>query len=136
MGLFAGLFGASDKNTTASGVSKDLMNFLKQVDELYMASYSLKSTRDIAKFLTPACRHKLTTVICSINTRYFGDEKYRRTTWSLLEEQSDCYKISKDVKFDNVKVAGKLSIQVASNYKEVWTIMKGNGYLVDSIQAA
>lgn len=136
MGLFSGIFGSPDKNTSASGVPKDLINFLKQVDELYMASYSLKSTRDIARFLTPACRHKLSTVICSINTRYFGDEKYRRTTWSLLEEQPNCYRISKDVKFDHVKVAGKLSIQVASDYKEVWTIAKGSGFLVDSIQAA
>lgn len=136
MGLFGGLFGASEKNTKTDGLPKELTTFLKQVDSLYMASYSLKSTRDIAKFLTPAYRHKLTTVICGINTRYFGDEKYRRTTWSLVSEESDKYVVSKDVKFDNVKVAGKLSIQVASDYKEVWTIVKGGSYLVDSIKAA
>lgn len=136
MGLFSGIFGSSEKNTTNNGISKELISFLKQVDGLYMESYSLKSTRDIAKFLTPAYRHKLTSVICSINTRYFGDEKYRKTTWSLISEENDCIKIGKDVKFDNVKVAGKLSIAVASNYKEVWTVIKNSSYLVDNIQAA
>lgn len=136
MGLFGGLFGSSDKNTTTNGLPKDLTTFLKQVDGLYMASYSLKSTRDIARFLTPAYRHKLTTVICGINARYFGDEKYRRTTWSLVSEEPDRYVVNKDVKFDNVKVAGKLAIQVASDYKETWTVIKGSNYLVDSIKAA
>lgn len=136
MSLFSGLFGSSEKNTTVNGISKDLITFLKQVDTLYMESYTLKSTRDVAKFLTPTCRHKLTTVVCSMTTRYFGDEKYRKTTWSLVGDYGDKMEISKDVVFDKVKVAGKLSIQVATNYREVWTIIKGSSYLVDSIQIA
>lgn len=136
MGLFDGLFKSSSENTTSSGIKGDLLEFLKQVDKLYMESYSLKSTRDIAHYLSPNCARKLSLVICSINARYFGDAKYRRTNWSCVSNDGDTIVIRKEVKFDNVKVAGRLSIAVADNYNEVWTVKKDKSYIVLSIAAA
>ncbi|WP_289751780.1 hypothetical protein [Bacteroides acidifaciens] len=71
-----------------------------------------------------------------MNTRYFGDAKFRNTKW-IKENEGDGIVIRKEVTFDNVHIAGSLSIAVASNYKERWTIIQdGRDYRVARIAMA
>lgn len=136
MGLFD-IFKSSAEGTKSIDVDRELLNYLKQVDELYMKSYSLKSTRDISKYLTRECAGRLSSSVCSVNVRYFGETKYRTTVW-INENIKDKSLISirKEVAFDNLKIAGKLAIAIASDYTERWIIKiePKDSFVVDRIQ--
>lgn len=134
MGLFGGFF--KPVKSQAVGVPSGLVDFLNEVDSLYMEAYQLKSTKNVAKFLTREAAGRLQAAVCSMNTRYFGDAKFRNTKW-VKEGDGDSIVILKEVTFDNVHIAGSLSIAVASNYKERWTIVKeGRDYRVARIAMA
>ena len=134
MGLFGGFF--KPVKPQAIGVPSGLVDFLNEVDTLYMEAYQLKSTKNVAKFLTRDAAGRLQAAVCSMNTRYFGDAKFRKTKW-VKEVDDDNIVILKEVTFDNVHIAGSLSIAVASNYKERWTVVKeGMSYRVAKIAMA
>lgn len=134
MGLFD-IFKSSSTGTKSVDIDRELLNYLKQVDELYMAAYQLKSTRDISKFLTRECAARLSSTVCSVNVRYFGEPKYRTTVWINEGDGEGIFNIRKEVTFDNLKIAGKLAIAIASDYTERWVVKKeGNRFVVDRIQ--
>lgn len=134
MALFGGFF--KPVKSTAVGVPSGLVDFLNQVDSLYMEAYQLKTTKNVAKFLTREAAGRLQAAVCSMNTRYFGDAKFRNTKWTK-EGDGEQIVILKEVTFDNVHIAGSLSIAVASNYKERWTIVQqGREYRVARIAMA
>lgn len=133
MGVFASFF--KPVKSTAVGLPSGLSDFLNQVDSLYMEAYQLKSTKNISKYLTREAAGRLQAAVCSMNTRYFGDAKFRNTKWSKeTDGGGDDIIVLKEVTFDSVHIAGSLSIAVASNYKERWTVTKqGKEYRVARI---
>lgn len=134
MSIFGGFF--KPVKSTAVGIPSNLAEFLNNVDSLYMEAYQLKSTKNVARFLTREAAGRLQAAVCSMNTRYFGDAKFRNTKW-IKENEGDGIVILKEVTFDNVHIAGSLSIAVASNYKERWTIIQdGRDYRVARIAMA
>lgn len=134
MSIFGGFF--KPVKSTAVGIPSNLAEFLNNVDSLYMEAYQLKSTKNVARFLTREAAGRLQAAVCSMNTRYFGDAKFRNTKWTK-ENEGDGIVILKEVTFDNVHIAGSLSIAVASNYKERWTIIQdGRDYRVARIAMA
>lgn len=134
MGLFD-IFKSSSTGTKAVDIDRELLNYLKEVDELYMAAYQLKSTRDVAKYLTRECAARLSSAVCSVNVRYFGEPKYRTTVWINEGDANGLVNIRKEVTFDNLKIAGKLAIAIASDYTERWVVKKnGKSFVVDRIQ--
>lgn len=133
MGLFGSFF--KPIKTKSVDIPDGLMEFLNEVDALYMQAYQLKSTRNVAKFLTREAACRLQSAVCSMNCRYFGDAKFRNTKWTKEKEDGNIT-ILKEVTFDNVHIAGNLSISVASPYKERWVISReGNCYKVSIISS-
>lgn len=126
MGLFD-VFKSSDKGTKAVDVDRELLTYLKQVDELYMAAYQLKSTRDVSRYLTRDCAARLSSAVCSINVRYFGEPKYRNTVWINEGVVDGAINLRKEVTFENLRIAGKLAISIASDYTEKWIVKKDEG---------
>lgn len=134
MGLFD-VFKSSSTGTKAVDIDRELLTYLKEVDELYMAAYQLKSTRDVSKHLTRECAARLSSAVCSVNVRYFGEPKYRTTVWINEGDANGSVNIRKEVTFDNLKIAGKLAIAIASDYTERWVVKKnGKSFVVDRIQ--
>lgn len=134
MGLFD-VFKSSSTGTKAVDIDRELLTYLKEVDELYMAAYQLKSTRDVSKYLTRECAARLSSAVCSVNVRYFGEPKYRTTVWINEGDVNGSVNIRKEVTFDNLKIAGKLAIAIASDYTERWVVKRnGKSFVVDRIQ--
>lgn len=132
---FLNKFLSSNTSEASDKLPGKLVQFLNTVDTLYMEAYTLKSAKDISKYLSRGCAQKLQSAVCSINARYFGDEKFRHTTWSKEREEVDRTIILKTVVFDKVKIAGKLSINIATDYEERWYILTDNSkYVVDRIE--
>ena len=133
MGLLSSFFKTSKPE--AIGISGKLLSFLTEVDTLYMEAYALKSIRRIGNSLSRDCALRLQSSVLSTHTRYFGDDKYRHTKWTKESETSNTVCVRKEVKFDNIKIAGRLSIAVATDYVERWHIsLNGNTFVVTAIE--
>ena len=133
MGLFD-VFKSTPKGVQAKNIDSHLLQFLKNVDELYMAAYQLKSTKDISKYLSRECAARLSSSVCSVNVRYFGEPKYRNTVWINEGDTNGIISIRKEVTFDNIKIAGKLAIAIASDYTERWLVNSNDKLVVEKIQ--
>lgn len=133
MGFFD-VFKSSPKGVKAKNIDRELLEFLKKVDELYMVSYQLKSTKDISRYLSRDCAARLSSTVCSVNVRYFGESKYRNTVWINEGVADGIITIRKEVTFDNIKIAGKLAIAIASDYTERWLVSSRDRLIVERIQ--
>lgn len=98
------------------------ISFLNEADEEYIRAYSTKSTRRLKEYMTPDCLYKISNVIYGGSTRYFGVAKFRNTTWEIVSENETLIDFRKDVVYDKVKVSPSLKINIADNYRELWTL--------------
>ena len=110
------------KKRDESGLSKECINFLNAVDYEYMRAFSTRSMRTLNTLLTRECAINVSRLIFAVNSRYFGAEKFRTTSWTVMQEEETFTRVLKDVVFDKVKVAGSLYIDIADNYREVWEL--------------
>jgi len=133
---FLSKFLSSSTSEASDKLPGKLVSFLTTADALYMEAYALKSAKDVSKYLSRGCAQKLQSAVCSVNARYFGDEKYRHTIWNKERDMDGGSIIFKTVTFDKVKIAGKLSINIATDYQERWYIVEDNNkYIVDRIES-
>lgn len=134
-----GLFKCFNKKSDSPGLHKKLFAHLDEVDEVYMRAYATRSLKQLRGFVSHECADKVGRVVFSqgINSRYFGAPKFRKTVWSVIEQRDNVLKVLKDVTFDSVRVGSILSVGVARDYKEYWTVqVSDDGFNVTDISAA
>ena len=119
-----------------SGIREDYTDFLNEVDEYYMRAFSTRAVnRLLSPYLTRECIVKVSRKILSGRERYFGAEKFRRTSWVLLCKGVDEWRIKKVVEFDKIRVAGQVAISIAPDYVEEWSVdFRSKPYQVKDIQ--
>ena len=112
-----------------STLKREHIDFLNTVDYEYMRAYAVKSTTRLNKYLSRECAVEIGRAVYSINSKYFGSEKFRDTTWTLITQSTNLLVVLKEVEFSKVRVAGSLSLTVADDYKEIWRLDISNGNL-------
>lgn len=126
------MFGLCKRNKTK--LPSSLINFLNEADTEYMKAFAIKNTKVLKDHLSRDCIIKIGQEVFSIGTRYFGAEKFRKTSWTILSDMDGVVEVLKTVTFDKIKVGGSLSISVQTNYKELWVVGANNGYRVTDIK--
>lgn len=111
------MFGIKKKNT-----ENTLTTFLDTVDSEYMKAYTTRSIQILQKYVSRECALKISRVIGAYNSRYFGTERFRKTTWTILDNICDRLTIKKSVEFSKVKISGTVKMSVADNYEEIWIV--------------
>ena len=119
--MFFGLFKRSEDNNNL-GLPKHLIEFLELADKEYMRAFALKTTRGLQPYVTRECAVEVSQAVFSIGSRYFGADKFRKTTWSYAGEEDSITLARKDVVFDRIKIGGDMRIGVADNYSEIWEV--------------
>lgn len=114
------------KKAKPSALSRDTISFLSQADLAYMRSYATMTVRDLQLYTTRECALKILRKVHSEPNRYFGSPKFRKTGWEMLSESGDMVEIKKTVNFDSVRIGSALSIEVADDYTEIWSLRKLN----------
>jgi len=115
--------------TKSDGLSRADISRLDEIDLAYMRAYTLKTIDGLRGMLAPACLDKVGWLVHSFNTKYFADDKFRHTDWTVMNISGNIYTLKKQVTFD------KIRINAASNYSERWIISKKNGLIVMDIEA-
>lgn len=117
-------------------LKRPLVAYLNKVDDEYITAFNIKSMRNLSKYLTRECQVKVLQRISCNNNRYFGSSKFRHTEWSRVKSiDPEAIVVKKVVVFDKIGVAGPVSMNVANDYKEIWTMVKyGSSLLVSDIE--
>lgn len=128
-----GLFALFSKKESDGSIPSSLRSFLDDADTEYMRAFSTRSIRQLQNYVSRECAVKLSRVIFSGVNRYFGAPKFRNTAWQLQESKEGLLIVEKDVKFDSVRIGATLSVGVATDYKERWTVSvkEGRAVIVD-----
>lgn len=121
--------------TKSDGLSRTDISRLDKIDLAYMRAYTLKTIDGLRGMLAPACLDKVGWLVHSFNTKYFADDKFRHTDWTVMNISGNIYTLKKQVTFDKIRINAAMSINAASNYSERWIISKKNGLIVMDIEA-
>ncbi len=129
------LFGRKKKGEeSSSSLSRDLMTFLNNADAAYMRAFMARDIVVLGQYFTRECCVSLSHIIVSeAPMRYFANEKFRETKWSLRQECQEKILLRKSVCFDSVKVAS-VRMKISTDYQEDWDlVVTGKSYMVENV---
>lgn len=114
------LFGKKPK---AIGIPNDIMEFLFEADKLYIRAFETRNIVILKEHFTRDCCIALSRVIVAeAASRYFSNEKFRNTTWSVVQATESLGIYRKSVIFENIRVHGDLGMKVSQDFVEDWTV--------------
>lgn len=126
------MFGFGKNKATSKN---KLQKFLDEADECYIKAFETRSIGVLKKHFTLECCRKMSVwIVNEASSRFFGDEKFRTTTWTVLEETDSLVTIQKECTYKNIKISMSRNMKVSDDYKEVWTVeVTPDGYMVRSV---
>lgn len=126
------------KKTNNSGLPNDLYEFLEEADRLYIKAFETRTIGILKEYFTRDCCFAISRwIIAEASSRYFCDEKYRKTTWSIVQSTPTEIILEKDCVYKDIHLTISRSMKVSDDYKESWRIqVVPNGYMVAGVQMA
>ncbi len=126
------------KKTNNSGLPNDLYEFLEEADRLYIRAFETRTIGILKEYFTRDCCFAISRwIIAEASSRYFCDEKYRKTTWSIKQSTSTEIILEKDCVYKDIHLTISRSMKVSDDYKESWRVqIVPDGYMVAGVQMA
>ena len=126
------MFGIKSKSNE---LSKSDISRLNEIDLMYMRAFTVKTIDGLRGVMAPACLDKVGWLIHSFNTRFFADDKFRHTDWTVLDATGNILTLKKQVTFDKIRINAVMSINAANNYTERWVVRKKADLTIMDIEA-
>lgn len=116
-------------------ISKDLLRFLNDADDLYIEAYQTRQYSILFETFTRECMNGIAYSVQQYGTtRYFAEKRLRKNSWEILEEDDEMIKVRKTQTFKRINYSLFRSMRVSEDYQEDWEILKNDGdYIVSSI---
>ncbi len=126
------------RKTNNSGLPNDLYEFLEEADRLYIKAFETRTIGILKEYFTRDCCFAISRwIIAEASSRYFCDEKYRKTTWSIIQSTPTEIILEKDCVYKDIHLTISRSMKVSDDYKESWRIqLVPSGYMVAGVQMA
>lgn len=142
MGLFGKLFGSDNepKGKSTNGqlsldIDDDLRNFLEEADKLYIKAFETRSIGILKEYFTRDCCMALSRwIVNEASSRFFGDKKFRNTTWEMVQNDGNLCAIIKTCVYKDIHLTMSRTMKVSDDYREKWIIqVTPDEYWVESI---
>lgn len=126
------------KKDSHSGLPNDLYEFLEEADRLYIKAFETRSIGILKEYFTRECCYAISRwIVAEASSRYFCDEKFRNTTWTITSQTPDQIVLEKDCVYKDIRLTVSRSMKVSDDYKEIWSIMvTPDEYWVTSVVSA
>lgn len=126
------------KKVNHSGLPDDLYEFLEEADRLYIRAFETRSIGLLREHFTRDCCFVISRcIVAEASFRYFSDEKFRTTTWTIVSQSENRVSILKDCVYKDIRLTISRSMKVSDDYKEVWDVMiTPDEYWVESVVPA
>lgn len=101
----------------------DLYVFLNEADKLYIKAFETRSVRILMDYFTVDCIRSISqSIIYEGASRYFSEERFRETKWSVLSEEVDEAKVKKLCIYRSVRISPLRKMKISDDYAEEWTV--------------
>lgn len=115
------MFGRHSKNI--NGLPDDLYDFLYEADKRYIKAFETRSIGILKEYFTRDCCYAISRwILLEAASRYFSDEKFRTTTWTIVSQTSQQIVLEKDVVYKDIRLTHSRSMKVSDDYKETWQV--------------
>lgn len=127
------LFGKKKKNN--SGIPDDILEFLQEADKRYIQAFETRSIAVLKDYFSRKCMVKMSSMVVNqASSRYFGSDKFRTTSWVVLQKEGEFDVFKKVVEYESIKVHGSLGMKMSQDYDEKWcVIVTDEDLIVDDI---
>lgn len=134
------MFGLFKSNSNASlifvGKFKSAQKeFLELADEAYLLTFKQLDMKHFAKYSSRQLYMNIYRSLTLERPWACVSDKFKKTTWSLIETEGDDFLATKETVFDKVNVSKQLKLSVADDYKELWGVSRNTigEYIVERI---
>ena len=111
------------KSKKHNGLPEDLQEFLEEADRLFIKAFETRSICVIKEHFTRECCLAISYwIVAEASSRYFGQEKFRETTWTILEQTPTSYILEKTCIYKDIRISLSRTMKVSDDYKEQWSI--------------
>lgn len=115
------MFGGKSKKH--NGVPEDLYEFLEEADRLYIRAFETRSIGVMKDYFTRECCFTISRwIVAEASSRYFGQEKFRETTWTVIAQTPTSYVLEKACTYRDIRISLSRTMKVSDDYKEQWSI--------------
>lgn len=115
------MFGKTKKSD--NGIADDLYEFLEEADKLYIRAFETRSVGLLKGYFTLECCRAISRwIVAEASSRYFSDAKFRSTTWSIVEGNTDLMRLEKSCIYRDIHITLSRTMKVSDDYKELWVI--------------
>ena len=115
------MFGKKQKSN--NGIADDLYEFLEEADKLYIRAFETRSVGLLKEYFTLECCRMISRwIVAEASSRYFSDEKFRSTTWSIVDDSAELIKLEKTCLYKDIHITVTRTMKVSDDYKELWVI--------------
>jgi hypothetical protein len=112
----------------SKAISKDLLRFLNDADDLYIEAYQTRQYSILFELFTRECMNGIAYSVQQYGTtRYFAEKRFRSNTWEVLSEDDEMITIRKTQRFKRINYSLFRSMRVSEDYQEDWEILKDGG---------
>lgn len=128
-------FGKKKKQTD---IDDDLMSFLEEADKLYIRAFETRSIGILKEYFTRDCCLAISRwIVAEASSRFFSEERFRNTTWSVTENSGTKVVLLKQCTYKDVHITASRSMKVSDDYQETWVInVTPEEYWVASVSPA
>lgn len=117
------MFGKKKKKTVQSDIPDDILEFLEEADKRYIRAFETRSIVPLKEYFTRQCMVKLSNMIANqASSRYFGSDKFRTTSWVVIQKPDSIGVFKKVVEYESIKVHGSVGMKISADYDEAWTV--------------
>lgn len=129
------MFGKKDK-VGRGNLPEDLYEFLEEADALYIRAFETRSIGLLKEHFTRDCCVSISRwILAEASSRYFSDEKFRKTSWEILSETANQICIRKECIYRDIKLTITRSMKVSDDYREIWRVtVTPEEYWVSSVE--
>jgi hypothetical protein len=113
----------------------DLYKFLEEADKAYIKAFETRSIGLLKNHFSRNCCYDISRwIVAAASSRYFSDEKFRQTTWDILEKSDSKIVLEKTCVYKNIKLSLTRSMKISEDYKEKWVVSKTDlGFIIESV---
>jgi hypothetical protein len=114
--------------------SSDLLDFLEKADDAYILTYETSEIMYFSKYASSAVCHQVLDAIHKNSDRLFGTKKYRKRTWSIIEQKKNEILLRKVVTQKKIEVKYGIKVALGDEIIETWRVsLNPSGYLVEDV---
>lgn len=106
-----------------SGLPDDLYEFLLEADARYIKAFETRTVAVLKEYFTRECCIAISNwIVAEASLRYFSDERYRDTTWTILSQTDSHVSLKKDCVYKDIRLSVSRTMKVSDDYQEIWEI--------------